>query len=246
MYEKVISKRMNFLRKVPLFAAFREEDLRALSEAFHARHYRKKEIIFYQEDDTHDFNLIMSGKVRIFCYSPSGNETTIRVLVPHEMLGEFASIDEHPRSTTAQAITDCTLLRLRQERFSRYLREMPDFATTMLRLLVQKLRWTTEYAEAMAQYDIGGRLLHVILYYNTKIGREIEKNKCYEVKLGLNQGDLSSMVGARREWVNRLFCQWRKQGLVTLSHGTINILDLPAVEAERDRRIGSFSENDRW
>lgn len=42
MDEKVISKRMNFLRKVPLFAAFREEDLRELSEAFHARHYRKK------------------------------------------------------------------------------------------------------------------------------------------------------------------------------------------------------------
>ncbi len=54
------------------------------------------------------------------------------------------------------------------------------------------------------------------------------------------------MVGARREWVNRLLGQWRKQGLIEFDHGKITILDLAAVEAERDRRIALFSEDDRW
>ncbi len=88
--------------------------------------------------------------------------------------------------------------------------------------------------------------MHIILYYNTKIGKEITRNKCYEVDLGLNQGDLASMVGARREWVNHLLSQWREQGLIAFCRGRITILDLPAVAAERDRRIELLSENDEW
>jgi len=53
----------------------------------------KKEIIFHQGDETHDFYLIRNGKVRVFCSSPSGNETSIRVVSANEMIGEFAPID---------------------------------------------------------------------------------------------------------------------------------------------------------
>jgi CRP-like cAMP-binding protein len=246
MNEEMICKRMNFLRKVPLFESLREDHLRAISQHLHTRHYREKEIIFHQGDESHDVFLIVSGKVRIFCNTPSGNETSIQIFSANEMIGEFAAIDRQPRSATAQAITNCILLELRQERFIRYLKELPDFTMNLLGLLVQKLRSITEYAETIAQYDIGGRLLHIILYYNAKIGKEIARNKCYEVDLGLCQEDLASMVGARREWVNRLLVQWRERGLIDFSRGRITILDLPAMKAERDRRIEVLSENDDW
>jgi CRP-like cAMP-binding protein len=245
MDEEILRKRIAFFRKVPLFEALREHDLRAISGEFRTRNYGKKEIVFHQGDAAHDFYLIMSGKVRVFCNSPSGNETTIRILWANEMIGEFAPLDGEPRSATAQAITNCTLLELRQEIFLRRLRELPEFAMTLIELLVQKLRSITEYAETIAQYDIGGRLLHIILYYNAKIGKEIERGTCYEVDLGLNQGDLASMVGARREWVNRLLTRWREQGLIAFSRGRITILDLPGVEAERDRRLELVSKDNQ-
>ena len=246
MDEALISKRMDFLRSAPLFKTLSESDLQAVSVHLRSRNYKKKEIIFHQGDESHDFYLIKDGKVRIFCNSPSGNETSIRVLSADEMIGEFAPIDGQPRSATAQAITNCILLELRQERFLTLLRELPDFEATLLRLLVQKLRSITEYAETIAQYDIGGRLLHTILYYNTIFGQEIVRNKCYQVDLGLSQEDLASMVGARREWVNRLLSRWRQQGLIAVSRGKITILDLPAVEAERDRRIELLPGDDEW
>lgn len=207
MDEALISKRMDFLRSAPLFKTLSESDPQAVSVHLRSRNYKKKEIISHQGDESHDFYL---RKVRIFCNSPSGNETSIRVLSANEMIGEFAPIDGQPRSATAQAITNCILLELRQERFLTLLRELPDFEATLLRLLVQKLRSITEYAETIAQYDIGGRLLHTILYYNTIFGQEIVRNKCYQVDLGLSQEDLASMVGARRERVNRLLSRWRQ------------------------------------
>jgi CRP-like cAMP-binding protein len=121
--------------------------------------------------------------------------------------------------------------------FLYYMRRMPDLATAMNRLLVEKTRWTAAYAETIAQFDAAGRLLHILLLYNEKMGQEIEPGKRYLLDLGLNQTDLASLVGARREWVNRLLRDWQRRGLIEVKAGQITILDLPLVEDERDSRI---------
>jgi CRP-like cAMP-binding protein len=76
-----------------------------------------------------------------------------------------------------------------------------------------------------------------LLLYNEKFGEEIEPGRLYELDLALNQTDLASLVGARREWVNRLLRDWRKRGLISYESGKIIILDLPRVQQERDNRI---------
>jgi len=74
----------------------------------------------------------------------------------------------------------------------------------------------------------------------------VEPGKRYEVELSLNQADLASMVGARREWVNRILGEWRQRGLIEYRRGNIEILDLPAVEEERDRRMNHPRDQDEW
>ena len=123
---------------------------------------------------------------------------------------------------------------------------MPELAMGMLRFLVDKIRMTTAYAESIAQYDTAGRLLHIFLYYKDLFGKEIKAEKQYEIHLSMNQSDLASLVGARREWVNRILRNWKKQGLIDYRQGKITILDLPAVEEERDRRIAVYGDGTGW
>lgn len=244
--DKILLKRTDFLQEVPLFAGLGEEDLKILARDFHSRKYRKKEIIFHQGDDSRVLYVVMKGKVRIFSISPAGNETSIRIFSTHEMIGEFAAIDGEPRSTTAQAVEVCTLLEMDQAMFMQCFREMPELAVGLIRQLVEKLRWTTSYAETIAQYDTAGRLLHIILHYNEVLGKEIEPGKRYNLDLSMNQTDLASLVGARREWVNRILRDWSKRGIIEYKRGKIMILDLPAVEEERDRSIELYSDDEEW
>jgi len=79
-----------------------------------------------------------------------------------------------------------------------------------------------------------------------RYGKEIEAGKQYSVDLALNQTDLASMVGARREWVNRLLSDWRKRGLLDYDRGVLTILDMERVVAERDSRIELFSNESDW
>lgn len=244
--EEILLKRTAFLKNVALFAKLGEEDLGILAGNFQSRKYRKKEIVFHQGDDSHVLYVIMKGKVRIFSMSPSGNETSIRIFSTYDMIGELAAIDGQPRSATAQAVDDCTLLEMEHTRFLRYTREMPELAMGLLKLLVEKVRWTTAHAETIAQYDTAGRLLHILLHYNEVLGREVDAGKRYELDLSMNQADLASLVGARREWVNRILRDWSRRGLIEYEHGKITILDLPAVEEERDRRIDLYAGDEGW
>jgi len=234
--EATTTKRIVFLRGVPLFADLKETDLRTLAQDLRLREYGKDEIIFHQGDESNEMYIVATGKVRIFKTSPAGSETSMTIFASGDIIGEFATIDNQPRSATAKAIVKTTLLQMMRDRFARYMREMPDLTLSMNKVLVNKLRWTAAYAETIAQYDAAGRLLHILLLYNERMGEAIEPGKKYLLDLGLNQTDLASLVGARREWVNRLLQDWRKRNLIEFKGGKITILDLPAVEVERDSR----------
>jgi CRP-like cAMP-binding protein len=235
--QEVLSRRVAFLKQVFLFADLSEAELATLIDDFHPKEYSKDEIIFRQGDTSRELYLVMRGKVRIFRISPSGAETTIAIYSTGSVVGEFAVVDSEPRSATAKAIEAADLLVMPQDKFLHHLRQMPDLALGMTKLLASRVRWTAAYAETIAQYDAAGRLLHILLLYNEQFGQEEEAGKRYVLDLALNQTDLASLVGARREWVNRLLRDWQKRGLVVYEAGKIIILDLPRAQAERDSRI---------
>ena len=245
--EDIQKSRIAFLKKIDLFAGLDENDLGIISNSFRPKKFRKKEIIFHQGDDSRSSFLILKGKVRIVRINESGNETSIRIYSEFDIIGEFSAIDGNPRSATVQALEDCILLEIEYSKFLKLISEMPEFAKGLMNVLVKKLRWATLFAETIAQYDTAGRLLHILLYYNDILGKELEAGKKYELNLAMNQSDLASLVGARREWINRILQDWRKNGLIEYKNGRITLLDLPAVKKERDRRMDNhFSEDIEW
>jgi CRP-like cAMP-binding protein len=222
---------------VSLFADLTEAELKILLGDLYYREFTKDEIIFRQGDTSRELYVVMRGKIRIFKVSPAGAETTIEIFSVGSVMGEFAVVDSEPRSATAKAIEAADVLVMSHDRFLRHMRQMPDLALGMTKLLASRVRWTASFAETIAQYDAAGRLLHMLLLYNEQFGQEEEAGKRYVLDLSLNQTDLASLVGARREWINRLLRDWQKRGLVTYEAGKIIILDLPRAKQERDSRI---------
>ena len=230
-----------FLRTMPLFARLSDAELRLLVADFSPFECSKDDALFWQGDSSKELYLLRRGKVRIYKTSPGGRETSINIFSTGDIIGEFAAIDQQPRSATAQAITPCLLWRMEGDVFVQRLRSLPDLALALNRLLVGKLRWTAEFAETIAQYNAAGRLLHILLLYNQQFGEAQEEGKYYKLELGLNQDDLASLVGARREWVNRLLQTWQRQGWMEYQAGKIIIHDLARMQQERDRRQGGDS-----
>ncbi len=246
MQEKTLARRVALLKDFDLFVGLTERELVTIVADLRLKEYTRDEIIFRQGDDSREVYLVLKGKVRIYKISPSGDETSIVIFFDHDVLGEMAALDNQTRSATAKAIGSTTLLTMSQAQFLHHLRTMPLLSLNLARVLSLKLRWTSAYAESVAQFDAAGRLLHILLHHNSRYGQELEAGRKYVVDLSLNQSDLASMVGARREWVNRLLSDWRKRGLLEFDNGVITILDLSRVEAERDSRIEANQHNADW
>ena len=246
MQDERMAQRVTRLRTNPVFAELSDAELSALIENFRVREFGRDEILFRQGDDSKEVYVILSGRVRIYKISPSGDETTIAIFGEHDLIGEMAALDDRPRSATAKAITPVALLSMVQDRFVAHAASMPRLAFGLARLLSLKLRWTASYAESIAQFDAAGRLLHILLAHNERYGQEIEPGKRYLIDLGLTQSDLASMVGARREWINRILGDWKRRELLEFNKGVITILDLPRVVAERDSRIEANLGDSGW
>jgi CRP/FNR family transcriptional regulator len=226
-----------FLEQIPLFAGLSPEERASLAGDLQQMICDRGETIFRQGELSREIYLVVEGKVRIFKTSLTGSETSLTILGPGDVFGEFAAIDALPRSATAVTISPASLLQMTAEQLRRRLRDIPELAIAITRLIIDKTRWTAAYAESMVQYDAAGRLLQLLLLYQEQFGRPLEPGGPYLLDLSLNQNDLASLVGARREWVNHLLRRWREQRLLEYHAGKIVILDLARVEAERDQCI---------
>lgn len=245
MADKTTERRLALLEQVPLFANLRQRELERILNDLRLREYQRDDIIFRQGDESREVYLVLSGKIRIFKISPSGNETSITIFSTNDIIGEQAAIDNRPRNASAKAIGAVALLVMSQDHFIHHLENIPGLALNLARQLSQKLDWTAAFAESIAQFDAAGRLLHILLDYSERYGRTDDEGRL-TVNLALNQTDLASMVGARREWINRLLSDWRRRGLLEYERGKITVLDMDRVIAERDSRIEANAGEANW
>lgn len=243
-----LADKLAFLKQVPLCAHLSDQELILFSQDLRLREYSRGQTIFEQSDQGHALSIILTGKVRVFRLTPSGLETTLTILGIGDLIGEFAIVDQQPRSASARAIGigKCALLQMSAEAFSMHLREKPALALGLMQILVTKLRWTAAYAETIARYDAAGRLLHVLLLFNERFGEAQGPSGRYLLDLGLNQTDLATLVGVRREWVNRILQYWSKNKLIEYKRGKLIILDLERVKRERDSRLEANLDQTDW
>jgi CRP/FNR family cyclic AMP-dependent transcriptional regulator len=177
--DKAVARRIALLRAMPIFADLADKDIATLVEDLRLKEYVKDEIIFRQGDESHEVYFVLKGKVRIYKISPGGNETSIAIFSTNDVIGELAALDQEPRSATAKAVTAVSLLAMSQERFLFTMQNVPRFALGLSRILAHKLRWTSAFAESIAQFDAAGRLLHIILLHNAAYGEALEPGTRY-------------------------------------------------------------------
>jgi CRP/FNR family cyclic AMP-dependent transcriptional regulator len=96
------------------------------------RSFKAGEIIFRQGDPAEELYIVKSGKVEIRL----GNRL-LDTLPELSIFGEMALIDHRPRSATAVAATDATVVP-----FLFLVSRTPHFALNVMRVLAQRLRTT--------------------------------------------------------------------------------------------------------
>src|ERR1043166_3302241 len=105
--------------------------------AAQARSLRKARGEFiYMPGDRADFVYILKqGRIKLSVLSESGKEIAIDIIQPGEIFGEFALVDESPRSNMAQALDDVLTWVFSKQDFAQLLTLQPKLALSYIRLV---------------------------------------------------------------------------------------------------------------
>ena len=92
------------LRKVLIFKDLAEEALQRLEQLCAWKTYPRGRNIIHVRDSTRDVFFLSTGKARVIMYSVAGKPVSFREIGPGDMFGEFAAIDDGPRSSSVEAL----------------------------------------------------------------------------------------------------------------------------------------------
>ena len=208
-----MTARSDLLQKVPLLAALTPADRESLAAAVTRRRYRRAETIFQKDEPGHSVYIVERGSVRIYVPSPQGNDLVLAVLGAGDFFGDLSLLDGRPRSASAAATSDTTLLALERIDFIALITSRPEAAMAVLEAVSRRLRETDEMAADLAFLDVPGRLAKKLLDLAASNG--VQKSSGVLIDLAVTQEELANMIGVTRESVNRNLSDFKKMGLVT-------------------------------
>ena len=102
--------------------------------------FKAGEFIFFEGDIESHFYIIEAGEVLIFTKDKTGQKIEIAKLKSGETFGEFALIDKGARTASAQAITDCRMMKISSEGYEMMLNDLPTWASSMLTAFSSRLK----------------------------------------------------------------------------------------------------------
>ena len=100
------------------------------------------ELVFHRGDLGTEMFVIREGAVEIF--NPNVDAEPLAVLEKGDFFGEMAILDGAPRTASARAAVDSTLVRIDETTFARLLRKDPEVAVRIMRKLSRRLRHVEE------------------------------------------------------------------------------------------------------
>lgn len=216
-----------------IFAGLDGSSLEDLSAAVTSRSWPSGATIFQRGDFGDYLLLVRSGRVRLSLSNPQGREIVLRTLGPGDVLGEMAVIDGLTRSADATALEPTEALILTRDRFRAVADRHLDVALSLARYMSSLVRHANYQMESIALYDLRTRLARFLL------AAVIQRHgptppAMADIRLGMNQSDLSAALGASRPKVNVALKELAEDGIVTRT-GDALVCDTARLRSAADQ-----------
>ena len=216
------------LMRAPLFAVLDSEGAAALKSSMDETRLVKGDILFSEGDAGDRLYVVTEGKIKLSHASGDGRETLLAVMGEGQMFGELSLFDPGPRTATASALTDVTVLGLGHQALRPWLTGRPEVAEALLQALARRLRRTNETLSDLVFSDVPGRVAKALLDLGERFGH-MEPDGLH-VTHDMTQEELAQLVGASRETVNKALADFVSRGWLRLESRSVVLLDTERLQ----------------
>jgi CRP/FNR family cyclic AMP-dependent transcriptional regulator len=187
---------IEWLKKVSLFDNLNDEQLEHVLRISHRKTFPAGTILFHEKDMGLTFYVVLSGSIKLFTRSSSGEEKVLSLVSGGESFGELSLLDGRPRSASAQTLEKTTVLELASEQFMSLLQAHFDITRGILAELCRRLRATNEHVNDLTFLDGRTRVLKNLIALANRNGKR-EGNLIF-IPMSLNYDELAQMAGVSK------------------------------------------------
>jgi CRP-like cAMP-binding protein len=214
-----------FLRTGRWFASLPEAFQEALCAAGQLETLAAGQRLFSRGDPPSGLYGVLDGAMRVTATSDGGKEALLTLLEPPQWFGEIAVFDRQPRTHDAISDGESTLVHVPQAALDRMLAAEPAWWRELGLLVAGKLRLAFHAMEETALLPVAARLARRLLRMAEGYGERQGPSRTVEV----SQDQLAMMLSTSRQTVNHHLKDLESRGIIRISYGSIEILDLDAL-----------------
>lgn len=187
------------------------------------RNYPSDTMIFSESQSGADMFVIQSGSVKI-SKIVDGTEVTLAVLKKGDMFGEMALLENKPRSATAIAKDDCTLMTINKSNFNQMVSTQPQLIAKLTTTFSERL-WSMhrQMANSMLRFNPVAKMTDILALEVEKMRISLSKGTQYQTNLTVE--DVATMCGLTKQEQAAALYPFTNTPLVKLIKGKIFIPD---------------------
>lgn len=153
---------VDILRQIPMFELLDERELEVLAGQLDIEQYVANQIIFTAGEEGGEMYLVQRGRVEVFVRDVSHARVTLDHLEVGEIFGDLSLLDNQPRSASAKALTDSTLIVIDRDDLLALVRAHPAAALDIMAMLSKRLRATDTLVKSrVTARDINAEIEYV-------------------------------------------------------------------------------------
>ena len=205
-------------------------DWNLLAEGRSPRKYQAGQMVYLQGAQPECFYYLVSGSVRSFISTGSGEERVLAVHRSGDLMGEASFFDGCPRVTSAMAVEDCLILTIDRGQLDAAFQHHPELALPMLQYLARTVRMLSDHVEA-SSLPAQQRIARWLLSQPDVASDAVASNAANDGSIRATHEEIGQAVGLSRVTVSRVLGELAALGLVELGYRSIRLLDQDGLGA---------------
>ncbi len=138
--EVVITDKILLLKKIEMFEGLTVSELAAVGSVTEEVQFQPGEVVIKRGEMGETMYLMIGGEVSVHIGDQDGNEIEVDRIKAGDYFGEMALFEDVPRSATIMTEAESRLLVLHKQEFNEIVREYPQIALTICKILSSRIR----------------------------------------------------------------------------------------------------------
>jgi CRP-like cAMP-binding protein len=195
-------------RRSLLLASAPEPVVNSMLDEARVRNFSRGATIFLQGERASAIYLVADGWVKLYRIAPNGAEAVVGVFTRGSSFGEAVAFRHDTYPVAAEAVTDCTLIRIEADSFLRQIRDNPEVAIAVLASTFVHLHSLVGQIEQLKAQTGAQRVAEFLLEL-----APCDRGAC-EVTLPYDKVLIAGRLGMKPESLSRAFARLKDHGVV--------------------------------